>query len=199
MNDLYTIGHSTHPIKKFIDLLKLHNINYVIDVRSTPYSKYAQEYDKDNISQILMNNNISYAFMGRYFGARQDNKLLYNNQGYLDFEKVSASDFFNIGLQNVIKGMENNRIALMCLEKKPIDCHRAILVANAFYIQGLSVKHILENGNIETHEELNNELLNLYFPDRNQINLFDNKTDEEYLKNAYKLRNKDIGYHKDER
>ena len=102
-------------------------------------------------------------------------------------------------MDNVVRGMETKRIALMCLEKKPIDCHRAILVANAFYCKGYSIKHILENGKIETHQELNEELLDLYYPDRNQISFFENRTDEDYLEDAYKIRNKEIGYHLEER
>ncbi|HKM04994.1 MAG TPA: DUF488 domain-containing protein [Lachnospiraceae bacterium] len=199
MNDLYTIGHSQHPIQKFIGLLKQHNIEFVVDVRSTPYSKYASMYDRENISNELKNANISYAFMGKYFGARQDDKSLYTKEGYLDFQKVAKWDIFEKGMDNVVRGMETKRIALMCLEKKPIDCHRAILVANAFYCKGYSVKHILENGKIETHQELNEELLDLYFPDRNQISFFDNRTDEDYLEDAYKIRNKEIGYHLEER
>lgn len=199
MNDLYTIGHSLHPVKKFLELLKQHDINFVIDVRSTPYSKYASMYDRENISNELKNAGISYAFMGKYFGARQDDMSLYTKDGYLDFQKVTNWDVFGKGMDNVIRGMETNKIALMCLEKKPIDCHRAILVANAFYCKGYSVKHILENGKIQTHQELNEELLDLYYPDRKQISFFDNRTDEEYLEDAYKQRNKEIGYHVEER
>lgn len=199
MNDLYTIGHSLHPVKKFLELLKQHDINFVIDVRSTPYSKYASMYDRENISNELKNASISYAFMGKYFGARQDDMSLYTKDGYLDFQKVTNWDVFGKGMENVIRGMETNKIALMCLEKKPIDCHRAILVANAFYCKGYSVKHILENGKIQTHQELNEELLDLYYPDRKQISFFDNRTDEEYLEDAYKQRNKEIGYHVEER
>ncbi len=199
LSKIYTIGHSQHKIEHFLQLLKMHNINYVIDVRSTPYSKYAQTYDRENITRELKNHNINYAFMGKYFGARQDNKELYTKEGYLDFEKFSESYLFNTGLQNVIKGTENNKIALMCLEKKPIDCHRAILVANAFYKAGCEVGHILEDGRLESHEDLNSELLNMYFPDRNQISMFVHKTEEEFLKEAYRCRNKDIGYHIEER
>lgn len=199
MNDLYTIGHSQHPIQKFISLLKQHNVNFVIDVRSIPYSKYASMYDRENIRNELKSANISYSFMGKYFGARQDDKSLYAKEGYLDFKKVVKWDTFKKGMDNVIRGMETNRIALMCLEKNPIDCHRALLVANAFYHKGYSVKHILENGEIVTHQELNEELINLYFPDRNQMSFFDNRNDEDYLDDAYKIRNKTIGYHIEER
>lgn len=49
---LYTIGHSQHDVEYFIEMLMKHNINYVLDVRSTPYSKYAEQYNKDNIERV---------------------------------------------------------------------------------------------------------------------------------------------------
>ena len=194
MNAIYTIGHSQHDMEHFLQMLRLNGIDYVIDVRSTPYSKYAQNYDRENIKNYLAKHNIQYKYMGKFFGARQEDKRLYTEDGYLDFAKVTESGFFRDAVANVMKGMETNRIALMCLEKKPIDCHRAILVANAFALNGCEVKHILEDCSVQTHEELNEELLNLYFPDRNQISLFDTRTDEEKLLEAYQLRNKAIGY-----
>lgn len=194
MNAIYTIGHSQHDLEHFLKMLRTNEIDYVLDVRSTPYSKFAQNYDRENIQNFLVRNNINYKYMGKYFGARQENMDLYTQDGYLDFEKVAVSGHFQSAVENVMKGMETNRIALMCLEKKPIDCHRAILVAKAFYSKGCTVNHILEDCSIQTHPELNEELLDMYFPDRNQISLFDIRTDEERLVEAYKLRNKAIGY-----
>lgn len=66
MNTIFTIGHSQHPIEHFIKLLKKNNINYVIDVRSNSYLKYAQEYDRENIENVLKQNNIKYSFMGKH-------------------------------------------------------------------------------------------------------------------------------------
>lgn len=194
MNPIFTIGHSQHKLEHFLAMLRCCDINYVIDVRSTPYSKYAQDYDKERIKEFLVEHGIHYVYMGKHFGARQEDRSLYTPEGYLDFKRAANSPHFQEGLENVMKGMENNRIALMCLEKKPIDCHRAILVANAFYQKGCSVSHILEDCTIQRHEELNEELLEMYFPDRNQVSLFDTRTEEEYLSDAYSLRNKQIGY-----
>ena len=199
MHTLYTIGHSQRPIEHFINLLKDHDIDYVIDVRSTPYSKFAADYNKENIQKILSTYNISYAHMGKCFGARQENLDLYTPEGYLDFEKVIASANFQMGLENVMKGMETHKIALMCLEKKPCDCHRAIMVANGFYKAGCTVEHILEDSSIQTHKELNKELMDKYFPNRFQLSLFDMNEEIDYLKEAYRLRNKEIGYYITER
>lgn len=199
MGFLYTIGHSQHEFEYFIDLLKKYEINYLLDVRSTPYSKYAEIYNKEMLSSLLSTKGIKYSFMGKFFGARPDNVELYNEEGYLDFEKVSYSDLFIKGMENVNLGLKRgNNIVLMCTEKDPIDCHRAIMVARAFSLRGIDVKHILSNGKYQTQQELDERLLDKYFPNRAQLSIFNYDkviNVEENIKLAYRERNKEIGYH----
>lgn len=197
MKKIYTIGHSQHNVDYFIDMLKTYNINYLIDVRSMPFSQYASSYNKDILKATLIPCNINYAFMGEYFGARPKNTNLYSEKGYLDFNKMKNSNTFLRGMENVLKGIEQgNRIAFMCTEKDPIECHRAILVGNAFYEQGIDVEHILANNTLQNHSVLNKRLVDIYFPDRNQLSLFDNEnlSDKECLIEAYKKQNEKIGY-----
>ncbi|MCC8107241.1 MAG: DUF488 domain-containing protein [Clostridiales bacterium] len=201
MGKLFTVGHSVHKPDFFADLLNQYHINYLLDVRSTPYSRYAEWYNRENLSVWLKNLDIHYSFMGKYFGARQPEAELYSPEGYLDFEKVTASERFRIGLENVKKGLaQGNRIAFMCTEKDPIDCHRAIMVARAFELKGMEVEHILPDGSLQSQNELGQRLLQRYFPDRNQLSLFDFQNDiseEEYIKRAYRLRNAEIGYRRE--
>lgn len=199
MGLLYTIGHSQHEFGYFSNLLKIYDINYLLDVRSTPYSKYAETYNKELLSSLLSTKGIKYSFMGKFFGARPDNAELYNEEGYLDFEKVSYSDLFIKGIESVDLGLKRgNNIVLMCTEKDPIDCHRAIMVARAFALRGIDVKHILPNGKYQTQQELDERLLDKYFPDRAQLSIFNYDkviSAEENIKLAYRERNKEIGYH----
>lgn len=195
---LYTIGHSTLPEGRFIELLKHFRIEYLLDVRSTPYSRYVPQYNKDKIENVLCGAGIQYAHMGKRFGARQENKAFYNAEGYLDFECFRESAQFKAGLNNVKKGLEKYNIALMCTEKNPIDCHRAIMVARGFELDGTQVMHILHDSTAITQEEFNQQLLNRYFPDRDQISMFqeEEKQQENLLVLAYRKRNKKIGYRK---
>ncbi len=105
-------------------------------------------------------------------------------------------------MKNVILGLEKgNNIVLMCTEKDPIDCHRAIMVARAFAVSGVNVNHILADGSLQNQIELDERLLNMYFPNRAQVSIFasdNDMTDEEMLKIAYKKRNAQIGYHLEE-
>ena len=201
MGKLFTVGHSQHTPEYFINLLKRHNINCVLDVRSTPYSKYAEQFNRENVHAFLQNSSIRYSYMGKYFGARPTELKSYNNKGYLDFEKVAQSERFNIGVKNVILGLEqNNNIALMCTEKDPIDCHRAILVARAFELRGIEVNHILSDGTLQNQRKLDERLLDMYFPEREQLSIFnynDIPDDDEYITRAYRKRNEEIGYHID--
>ncbi len=198
---LFTIGHTNHTHEEFIRLLKQYNINYLLDVRSTPYSKFTDQFNREVICKVLMDNGISYNYMGKYFGARQEDRSLYTPEGYLDFEKMRASERFKIGLQNVKKGLNSgNNIALMCTEKDPFDCHRTIMVSRGFELEGIAVSHIHSDGHLESQEEINRRLIkNLEKAEKvdiHQTSLFEpQKSEDEWLEEAYRLRNKEIGYH----
>ena len=197
---LFTIGHSTHTQEYFLGLLKQHNIDYVLDVRSSPFSKFASWFNKDAIEDYLKKNNIVYCPMGKFFGARPTDRTLYCAEGYLDFERTRASELFKKGLDNVMLGLASgHNIALMCTEKDPFDCHRTIMVSRGFELNGVSVQHIHADGNLETQDEINIRLLDNLEKKENvdihQISLFEQpKSDKEWLEDAYRLRNKEIGY-----
>lgn len=196
---LYTIGHSKHTQQDFLKLLRLHKINCVVDVRSTPFSKFSPQFNRDEIKKYLNKCGIYYIEMGKEFGARRSDKTLYTNEGYLDFEKTAKSSEFISGIKRINKGVEKGlNIVFMCTEKDPIDCHRNILVAREFYKRNYEILNILYDGSIESQKDLEIRLLDMYFPNRGQLNFIDLennlKSIEELVEEAYKLRNKDIGY-----
>lgn len=197
-NKLFTIGHSSHQLEYFFSLLKKQDINFLVDVRSVPFSKYTPQFNKEDLKKFLLGNGIYYLFMGQEFGARREDTSLYTDEGYLNFEKVAKSKLFNVGIERIITGIEKGfRIAFMCTEKDPVDCHRNILVARAFYKLNYAIDNILENGKIQDQASLEKRLLDMYFPDRMQQTLFDSgetMSDTELINEAYRLRNKDIGY-----
>ena len=196
MCNIYTIGHSQHSIQHFIGLLKRHSINHVVDVRSVPYSRYAPQHNKESIEKFLNQSDIKYIFMGEALGARQSDRVLYGKEGYLDFSLVAKSEKFTLAINKLILGMDKgHKIALMCAEKEPTDCHRTILISNEFYNRGIIVKHIYEDGTIKTQKEINTQLLDKYFPERSQLSIFDEQGQEtRLLEKVYRLKNKEIGY-----
>ena len=200
VNTVYTIGYSGFSIEDFIATLKLYNVSVVVDVRSSPFSNYFPEYNKDSLEIILKTHGIHYRNYADSFGARQNDRKYYCREGYLDFDVFSKSEAFLKGFTKMCNSMEQNYIfALMCAEKDPICCHRTILVGRTFFERGYNVVHLLANGSTTTQKEINTRLLEKYYPDRDQMTLFDAPQDEKtLLREAYKKQNAEIGYRLEE-
>jgi uncharacterized protein (DUF488 family) len=192
---VYTIGHSNHMTDEFIDLLKKFEINCLCDIRSVPYSKYAGQFNRENIKTELKRYNIKYLYFGEEFGARRTEEELLKD-GAVDFEKVAGDAKFLSGIERIKKGIEMGYIiAIMCAEKNPVDCHRSILVSRNLEKYGISVKHILADGSLECHKQTEENLIDRYFPYRNQISLQDFiEGGTDCLEEAYRRANKEIGY-----
>jgi len=197
--DIYTIGHSNYSVEKLIDMLKYYDINCVIDIRGTPYSKYNVQYNKEIIAKSLKEAGFLYIYMAKEFAANRENKLSYNKEGYSDFEKVVNEKEFINGIERLKAGCEKGYIiALLGAMQDPIRCHRSILVGRALREHKFNVKHILDDYSIAFQENIEEDLLNKYYCNRNQItmdsllgNLF---SEEEMIKEGYRLANKEIGY-----
>ena len=197
---IHTIGYSAFSdINEFLRQLQEHNIDVLIDVRSSPISsEYWKQYSIDSLEPFLTRNHIRYRNYAREFGARQENTAYYPN-GYLDFDKFIQSDAFQSGISKIQQGIDMGyKFSLMCAEKDPISCHRTIMVAKGFKQNGFAIKHIMANGEIQTQEDIEKRLVDMYLQERNQLNLFENKTNEEYIEEAYKKQNQKIGYKKEE-
>ena len=198
MNEtIYTIGYTGFKLKEFIQELKSKEINVVIDVRSSPYSERYADYNKEKLELELTLNEIYYRNYAKEFGARQENKVFYSADGFLDFEIFRKSEQFLSGVEKIRNSIAKGyKIAFLCAEKNPIQCHRTILVARTFYELGYNVVHLMPNGTSIKHGEIEIQLLNKYFPKRNQIDMFSETimTTDEYLVEAYKLQNWKIGY-----
>jgi uncharacterized protein (DUF488 family) len=149
---VYTIGHSTHSIQTFIALLKRHDVSALADVRSRPYSRMNPQFNRETLKDALRSALVQYVFLGKELGARSDDKNCYRN-GQVQYDLLAETEPFKQGIERVTRGAQTHRIALMCAEKEPLECHRAILVARKLLDRGLSVKHILANGELEDHSE----------------------------------------------
>ena len=153
-----TIGHSTHSLETFVNLLEAHSIGAVADIRSTPYSRYSPHFNREALRDALRRHQIRYVFLGRELGARSDDPACYEN-GRVQYKRLAQTELFQKGIERVESGSNAYRIALMCAEKDPLDCHRAILVAPALCRTGMPVQHILADGRLEDHDSSVNRLL----------------------------------------
>ena len=197
--DICTLGHSNYTIEKLIDMLKKYNINCVVDIRGTPYSKYNVQFDKEIIRYTLTKAGFIYIYMAKEFAAKRINKESYNEEGYSDFELVVNEKDFLDGIERLKNGCNKGyRIALLGAMQEPIRCHRSILVGRALIKYGFNVKHILDDSSIASQDDIEDMLLNKYFSNRNQITIDDlignSLSKEEMIKKAYRLANKEIGY-----
>lgn len=193
----FTIGHSNHEASKLINLLKFHSIQYVIDIRSVPYSQRNPQYNRELIKPELEKNNISYIFLGNLLGARYTNKnLFFDDREVVNFKKIRKLDTFKQGVSHLINYLEQgHRVSLMCSEKDPFNCHRFALIS--YYLTGknILVKHILDNGDVTLNSSLEDRLISKYKIGYKQQTFFgSDKTKKNAIEKGYILRNKDIGF-----
>lgn len=195
MKTIYTIGHSIYKIEEFGGLLKQNQINTIVDVRSTPYSKFAPQYNKELLKQYLKQNAICYIYMGDMLGARYEDKNLLFDDGKVNFKKVQETKNFQDGILRLERGIDKGyNISLMCSEKEAFDCHRFGLVAEFLSQQSIQVNHIYPE-KVVSQQELEQRLLKKYDKQIPKIDLFNpNVNLKEQLEKAYKLRNIDIAY-----
>lgn len=193
MSSIFTVGHSNHTPETFVALLRLHGINAIADVRSSPYSRYTPQFNKAELAALLKKNNIVYVFLGNYLGARPNDPLCYRNSA-VDFSRLSQMDYFQEGLERVLKGASQFRLALLCTEKDPIQCHRMILVCRHLRAENTIIKHILEDGELEDNRDSERRLLGQLRMD--DVDLFRNPAD--IVEEAYDKQGVRIAYHEDE-
>lgn len=158
---LYTVGHSVHPIDHFIDILKMNKIDAVADVRSSPYSKFTPQFNREHLKKSLKGDGMRYVFLGAELGARRDEPECYESNKVI-YRKVADLPSFKSGLLRLREGTEKMRVAIMCAEKDPLTCHRTVLVAHFARDQYSDTLHILEDGTIESREEADLRLLREY-------------------------------------
>ena len=158
---VFTIGHSTHPLEAFVALLRRYEAAKVTDVRSTPYSRFNPQFNRESLVRNLTAHGIEYAFLGVELGGRSDDPSCYEN-GRIRYDRLAATSSFRRGLDRVVQNAGGRPVALMCAEKEPLNCHRTLLVAQALTARGVPVGHILADGGLETHAAAMERLLALH-------------------------------------
>lgn len=193
---IYTIGHSTHTLEYFRELLETRHIDCVVDVRQIASSTYNPQYNGNTLKNYLQDYKIVYIHMGTEFGARPRDLNMLDAEGRVDFDKVRHSKTFLSGIDRLKKGLEKGyRIALMCSQSDPFDCHRFSLIAYYLVHHGFTVRHILKDKSCIDNSELEKLLLEKYdkkLPRKDLFNL--HVGDKERLEEAYRLRGKSIAY-----
>ena len=183
-NGIFTIGHSTHNLTRFVELLQQYHIEILADVRSKPYSRWQPHFNREQLGVELDKYEIEYVYLGEKLGGSSDK----------EYCEIARTESFNTGLQRVKDECQHKNIALMCAEKDPIECHRALLVARWLVQSGWDVKHILDDGKLEPHNDTLDRLYEHLRQPKNQMCIFENTAEERadaiYKEQERKIKNR---------
>ena len=183
---IYTIGYTPYQPEELLRALQRHGVSCLVDVRSNPHSAHYPAYNAEVFSRQAAQAGLLYRNYAREFGARQEDPRFYTEEGYLDFERFIRSEAFLEGVEKLRRGMAMGYVfALMCAEKDPINCHRAIMIGRGLKDLGFEVRHILGPDGIETQAELEQRAIG------DQISFF---PEAERIEQFYREQNRRIGY-----
>ena len=192
---IFTIGHSTQSLEQFTELLQRYDIEFVIDVRSTPYSGRVPHFNKEPLAAWLRRHQIRYTHMPEEFGARKLDRELLDAEQRVDFDRVRATAEFRSGVDRLKRGAaQGHRIALMCAEADPYDCHRFSMIAFQLVREGLAVQHILRDGRAIDNSQLEQRLRDEYGVTAQADMIGPPPTDAAQLEEVYRRRGREVAY-----
>jgi uncharacterized protein (DUF488 family) len=158
---IHTVGHSNHTTAAFIDLLRRHGITLVIDVRSQPYSRWANQFNREVLARNLEGSDagIGYVFLGETLGGRPSDRSLYDpGQDRPDYRRVAQTDAYETGIKRLLELARTERVVLMCSEGDHRHCHRHLLITQTLLDQGVRIVHIQPDGSIREGERIAQQL-----------------------------------------
>jgi uncharacterized protein (DUF488 family) len=164
-------------------------VTAVADIRSEPYSGFNPQFGREELKSSLETSGINYVFLGHELGARPQDPTCYKD-GKVQYKMMANTPLFKKGLDRIISGSAQFRIAMLCAEKDPLLCHRSVLIARALQTLGVDVSHILEDGRLESHNEAMNRLLEQFGLDGGD--LF--RTREQLIEDACALQEQQVAY-----
>jgi len=152
---IYTIGYGSRTMIAFVDLLIAANIDYLIDVRSKPFSSFKPDFSRANLEAELDRHSIRYVHMGDALGGLPKNPAVYTQDGKVDYSKVGEKEFYISGIERLTNALSQSfSVAIMCSEEKPERCHRSKLIGETLAGLGIEVIHIDEQGELLTQSEV---------------------------------------------
>jgi uncharacterized protein (DUF488 family) len=152
---ILTIGHSTRPIEEFLELLRAHRVERLVDVRSIPKSRHVPQFNSDLLAASLKGKGVDYIHMkslgGRRHGKKDSVNLGWRNESFRGYADYMASEEFRAGLARLLEMAREKRTAIMCAEAVPWRCHRS-LVGDALLVRGVRVQDIMSATSAKSHE-----------------------------------------------
>lgn len=156
---IYSIGHGNKKIEDFIAELKSFDIEYLLDIRSKPYSKWNPQFNQASLELELKNNGIIYVFVGDTLGGLPEDRSCYDYNGKVVYDLIKEKDFFKQGLERLTTANQKRiYLAIMCSESKPEECHRSKLIGQELLNKDISLKHIVSKERTKSQQTVMNEL-----------------------------------------
>lgn len=186
---IFSIGHSTLPYADFLTRLRRCDVTAIADVRSAPFSRHFPHFNRDVLKTALIDDGIAYVFLGDELGGRPSEAESYTD-GIADYEKMARSPSFQRGLDRLRQGARTYRIAMMCSERNPLDCHRCLLVGRALKHAGVAAEHIADEGERLTQDDIEARLMAM----ANKFNTDMFAGEAQLLTDAYRDRARRVAY-----
>jgi uncharacterized protein (DUF488 family) len=146
MTIIYTIGHSSHTTDEFVALLRRHGIELLVDVRSSPYSRYVPQANRESLARALEPVQITYRWLGDRLGGKPEGVVA-------DYDELWAGPSFQAGIEQLLTLAEGQRAAIMCAEGSHRQCHRYKLITPVLLQHGAQVLHIQPDGSLVDESE----------------------------------------------
>jgi uncharacterized protein (DUF488 family) len=147
---LYTIGHSNHDIETFLGLLKANGIQRLVDVRTSPNSRFYPHFRRKALEEHLRDAGIEYVYEGNALGGRPRNPACYDESGELDYRRVEQQDWYRAGVDRLVDYAASTSTVMMCSEEEPDRCHRRFLIARTLLGESRAgIVHIRRDGRLE--------------------------------------------------
>jgi len=151
MKPIKTIGHSNHPIERFVELLKAGGVERLVDVRSMPGSRRFPQFSRERLAKSLAEAGIAYAWEGEALGGKPKAGGTYDD--------LAARPEFKDAIGRLIADRAGTSLCLMCAEKEPLDCHRTVLVSRRLADRDVPIEHLLADGTVRPHRDIEEALL----------------------------------------
>jgi uncharacterized protein (DUF488 family) len=151
---ILTIGHSRHPLERFLALLREHRVEVLVDARSQPVSRFSPHFSRKPLERAVDAAAMRYLYLGDALGGRPKARECYGPDGRVDYDLVEQQDFYQRGIERLLDGIARYRVCLLCAEEDPARCHRRLLISRTLVRRGVEVRHIRGSGALELEEEL---------------------------------------------
>ena len=153
--EVCTVGHSTHPIEEFLEILHAHEVKEIVDVRTVPKSRTNPQFGSDALRASLTADGIAYRHLPSLGGLRRPRKDSPNdgwrNESFRGYADHMQTEDFARGIDELLDAAAAHRVAVMCAEAVPWRCHRS-LIGDAVLVRGVRVLDLMDARTAKPHE-----------------------------------------------